>query len=255
MSPPYSGFDERVQGSKLEVGREMTRHSQLTSISGMDIYSQILIMRGGYSMTAPLAKTLRSYLPTGVAHVPKDVLAKNFRFNASAFDHIPDRQLWMLPSAVPTRSVAEANPLSPAGTVSLPYTFVASKAPATNTTEGAVRAIDPRTFNISQTIAVAEITVAPGGIRGLQWHPTQPEWTFFLQDYQAWRYWPCPSHYWSLRREHHNTTLKYLEIFNSNIYEGIGLNQWFTLTFPIRSRLIYNSGTRQSLNCRRLRRL
>ncbi|KAG8761900.1 hypothetical protein FRC11_012460, partial [Ceratobasidium sp. 423] len=122
-----------------------------------------------------------------VAHVPKEVLAKNFRVNASAFDHIPDSQLWMLPSAVPTQSVAEANPVSPAGMVPLPYTFAASKAPATNmsicvaetTTGGTVKVIDSRTFNISQTIAVAEVTVVPGGIRELHWHPTQPEWTFF----------------------------------------------------------------------------
>ncbi|KAG8705496.1 hypothetical protein FRC11_009000 [Ceratobasidium sp. 423] len=67
-----------------------------------------------------------------VAHVPKEVLAKNFRVNASAFDHIPDCQLWMLPSAVPIQSMAEANPVSPAGTVPLPYTFATSKAPVTN---------------------------------------------------------------------------------------------------------------------------
>jgi hypothetical protein len=64
--------------------------------------------------------------------VPKEVLAKNFRVNASAFDHIPSEGLWMLPSAVPTQSVAEANPVSPQGTTPLPYTFAASKAAATN---------------------------------------------------------------------------------------------------------------------------
>ncbi|KAH7344215.1 oxalate decarboxylase [Rhizoctonia solani] len=184
-----------------------------------------------------------------MAHVPKEVLAKNFRVNTSAFDHIPDRQLWMLPSAVPTQSVDEANPVSPAGTVPLPYTFAASKAPATNTTGGTVKVIDSRTFNISQTIAVAEVTVVPGGIRELHWHPTQPEWTFFLQgnaritvfassanartfDYQAGDVGYIPPTFGHYVENTGNTTLKYLEIFNSNIYEDISLNQWLALTPP-----------------------
>ncbi|CEL52946.1 oxalate decarboxylase [Rhizoctonia solani AG-1 IB] len=115
-----------------------------------------------------------------MAHVPKEVLAKNFRVNASAFDHIPGEQLWIFPSAVPTESVASANPVSPQGQALLPYTFAASKAPATNVTGGSVKVVDSRTFNVSTTIAVAEVTVVPGGIRELHWHPTQPEWTFYL---------------------------------------------------------------------------
>ncbi|CAE6479373.1 unnamed protein product [Rhizoctonia solani] len=184
-----------------------------------------------------------------MAHVPKEVLAKNFRVNASAFDHIPDRQLWMLPSAVPTQNVDEANPVSPAGIVPLPYTFAASKASPTNTTGGTVKVIDSRTFNISQTIAVAEVTVVPGGIRELHWHPTQPEWTFFLQgnarttvfassanartfDYQAGDIGYIPPTFGHYVENIGNTTLKYLEIFNSNIYEDISLNQWLALTPP-----------------------
>ena len=39
----------------------------------------------------------------------------------------------------------------------------------------------PQVFNISKTIAVAEVTVQPGAIREMHWHPTQDEWTFFLE--------------------------------------------------------------------------
>ncbi|KAF8752770.1 Oxalate Decarboxylase [Rhizoctonia solani] len=92
--------------------------------------------------------------------------------------HVPKEQLWIFPSAVPTESVAEANPVSPQGEALLPYTFAASKAPATNVTGGSVKVVDSRTFNVSTTIAVAEVTVVPGGMRELHWHPTQPEWTF-----------------------------------------------------------------------------
>ncbi|CAE6518064.1 unnamed protein product [Rhizoctonia solani] len=84
-------------------------------------------MKRQRSSTIHLAKAL---LTDWIAHVPKEVLVKKDRVNASAFDHIPDRQLWMLSSAVPTQGVDETNPVSPAGTVPLPYTFAASKSPA-----------------------------------------------------------------------------------------------------------------------------
>ncbi|KAF8699651.1 Oxalate Decarboxylase, partial [Rhizoctonia solani] len=184
-----------------------------------------------------------------MAHVPKEVLAKNFRVNASAFDHIPGEQLWIFPSAVPTESVAEANPVSPQGEALLPYTFAASKAPATNVTGGSVKVVDSRTFNVSKTIAVAEVTVVPGGIRELHWHPTQPEWTFYLEgtarvtvfassgnartfDYQAGDIGYVPPTFGHYVENTGNTTMKYLEIFKTDIYEDISLNQWLALTPP-----------------------
>ncbi|KAG8737275.1 hypothetical protein FRC10_008380 [Ceratobasidium sp. 414] len=184
-----------------------------------------------------------------MAHVPKEVLAKNFRVNASAFDHIPARQLWMLPSVVPTVSAQEQGVTSPQGTVPLPFTFAASKAAATNVNGGSVKVIDSRTFNISKTIAAAEVTVVVGGMRELHWHPTQPEWTFFIEgnaritvfassanartfNYQAGDIGYVPPSFGHYVENIGNTTLKFLEIFNSDIYEDISLNQWLALTPP-----------------------
>ncbi|KAF8752929.1 Oxalate Decarboxylase [Rhizoctonia solani] len=163
--------------------------------------------------------------------------------------HVPKEQLWIFPSAVPTESVAEANPVSPQGEALLPYTFAASKAPATNVTGGSVKVVDSRTFNVSKTIAVAEVTVVPGGIRELHWHPTQPEWTFYLEgtarvtvfassgnartfDYQAGDIGYVPPTFGHYVENTGNTTMKYLEIFKTDIYEDISLNQWLALTPP-----------------------
>ncbi|KAG9092682.1 hypothetical protein FS749_015527 [Ceratobasidium sp. UAMH 11750] len=184
-----------------------------------------------------------------MAHVPKEVLAKNFRVNASAFDHIPARQLWMLPSAVPAESAQDQGVTSPQGTVPLPFTFPASKAAATNVNGGSVKVIDSRTFNISKTIAAAEVTVVVGGMRELHWHPTQPEWTFFIEgnaritvfaasanartfNYQAGDIGYVPPSFGHYVENIGNTTLKFLEIFNSDVYEDISLNQWLALTPP-----------------------
>ncbi|KAF8712316.1 Oxalate Decarboxylase, partial [Rhizoctonia solani] len=184
-----------------------------------------------------------------MAHVPKEVLSKNFQVNASAFDHIPDRQLWMLPSAVPTGSAEEQGVKSPQGVSTLPYTFAASKANSTKLPGGTVKVVDSRTFEVSKTIALAEVTVEVGGMRELHWHPTQPEWSYFIEgearitvfaaqgnartfNYQAGDIGYVPPSFGHYVENIGNTTLKFLEIFNSDKYEDISLNQWLALTPP-----------------------
>ncbi|KAF8602771.1 oxalate oxidase, partial [Ceratobasidium sp. AG-I] len=184
-----------------------------------------------------------------MAHIPKEVLAKNFRVNASAFDQIPSRELYIMESAVLEVTAQQENVVSPAGIVPLPFTFAASKATAANVTGGSVKIVDSRTFEIAKTIAVAEVTVVPGGLRELHWHPTQPEWTFFLEgsaritvfassanartfDYQAGDIGYIPPSFGHYVENTGNITMKYLEIFNTDVYEGISLNQWLALTPP-----------------------
>ncbi|CAE6436841.1 unnamed protein product [Rhizoctonia solani] len=176
-----------------------------------------------------------------MAHVPKEVLSKNFKVNASAFDHIPDRQLWMLPSAAPTGSAEDGAVKSPQGVSTFPYSFAASKANSTKVQGGTVKVVDSRTFEISKTIAMAEVTV--------EWHPTQPEWSYFIEgnaritifaaqanartfDYQAGDIGYVPPSFGHYVENIGNTTLKFLEIFNADKYEDISLNQWLALTPP-----------------------
>jgi oxalate decarboxylase/phosphoglucose isomerase-like protein (cupin superfamily) len=44
---------------------------------------------------------------------------------------------------------------------------------ATQLKGGSVKIVDSRLFNVSTQISAAEVTVAPGAIRELHWHPTQ----------------------------------------------------------------------------------
>ncbi|KAJ3486826.1 hypothetical protein NLI96_g3959 [Meripilus lineatus] len=187
-----------------------------------------------------------------LAHVPKSVIAKNFHANISAFDHIPAKELYIFPSAPPPDDAVA--PTSPQGTTPDPYTFQLSKVPATELAGGSVKVVDSTTFKISKTIAVAEVTVDPGAMRELHWHPSQDEWSFFLEgrgrvtlfassgqartfDYQASRartqlirY--VPATYGHYVENIGNTTLRFLEIFNTDRYQDISLNQWLALTPP-----------------------
>ena len=68
--------------------------------------------------------------------------------------------LWTEP--LPKGTVA---PTSAQGTSSLPYTFKASQLEATPLAGGSVKIIDSTNFNVSKTIAAAEVTVEPGAMR------------------------------------------------------------------------------------------
>lgn len=46
-----------------------------------------------------------------------------------------------------------------------PYTFAMSKMPVTQLQGGTIKIVDSRTFKVSKTVAVAEVTVEAGGIR------------------------------------------------------------------------------------------
>ena len=66
------------------------------------------------------------------------------------------------------------------GTVPQPFSFEFSKMPVTQYTGGTAKIADSTVFNVSTQIAVAEVTVEPGAMRELHWHPTEDEWGFFL---------------------------------------------------------------------------
>ena len=99
------------------------------------------------------------------AHIPKEVLAKNFGVNMSAFDNIPGSELYIFPSASPSPDATAVE--DAAGQVPQPYAYEFSKAPATPLSGGSIKFADSTVFPIAQTIAVAEVTVEPGAMRSV----------------------------------------------------------------------------------------
>ncbi|OCH95368.1 oxalate decarboxylase [Obba rivulosa] len=180
-----------------------------------------------------------------LAHVPKEVIAKNFQTNMSAFDHIPGEQLYIFPSSPPP-SDAQA-PEDPQGQIPNPFTFKLSQVQPTQLSGGSVKIVDSSTFTVATAIAAAEVTVEPGAIRC--WHPTQDEWSYFLYgegritifaasgNARTFNYEPgdigfVPASFGHYVENTSNTTLRYLEIFNSDRFQDVSLNQWLALTPP-----------------------
>ena len=98
-----------------------------------------------------------------LAHVPKEVIAKNFQIDISAFDHIPDKQLYVFPGIPPPADVDE-DKVIPNNTPE-PYTFALSKVNATQHSGGSMKIVDTRTFKVSKTICAVEVRVEAGGMR------------------------------------------------------------------------------------------
>ncbi|KAF7292510.1 Oxalate decarboxylase [Mycena kentingensis (nom. inval.)] len=189
-----------------------------------------------------------------MAHVSYEVIMKNFQTNnVAAFAGIPAQQLYIFPGPDPDPDALP--PTDPAGQVPAneSYYFEFSKIPAKNLTGGSIKTADTTNFPVSNTIIVAEDTINPGAMRELHWHPTMDEMDYFSEgtaqmtlfaaggNARTFDYQPGDIGYRMLNADREpghyientgNTTARYLEILNGNLFQDLSLNQWLALTPP-----------------------
>lgn len=181
-------------------------------------------------------------------HVPKDVLAKNFGVAENAFDNVPDpSQLYIFAAPVPGALASDKL----AGAKPVPQTFshkLMAQEPI-KTKSGSVRIVDTKNFPASKTISAALVEVEPGGLRELHWHPNTNEWQYYIEgqarmgvfgasgqartfDYVAGDVGYVPYATGHYIENTGTTTLRFLEMFKSDHYADVSLNQWLALTPP-----------------------
>ncbi len=117
-----------------------------------------------------------------VAHTPHDVLKKNFRMGDVAIDKLPDHELFIFPAELPATLGEDRATVGGAKAASLTsYSFdMKGMAPTKTTHGGDVRIVDSHNFAPSKTIATGLVTLKPGGLRELHWHPNGSEWQFYI---------------------------------------------------------------------------
>jgi oxalate decarboxylase len=109
-------------------------------------------------------------------HTPPNILADNFGVPAETFQDIPLRDLYIFQGKLPGDLAADREAVSGKGVPPHPFTFsLGSGAPARETKGGSVRIADSRNFTVSTTVAAALVTVRPGGLREMHWHPNADE--------------------------------------------------------------------------------
>lgn len=118
-----------------------------------------------------------------MAHTPPEVLAKNFGVPAEAFKTIPLQDRWIFQGKVPgPLEEVKAAMASAAGAPRYPFTFSLSKSPKVADNQGGTLQIaDSSNFTVSKTIAAGLVTIRPGALRTLHWHPNADEWQYYLK--------------------------------------------------------------------------
>jgi len=115
-------------------------------------------------------------------------------------------------------------------------------APTKQTRAGEVRIVDSRNFLASKNIAAALVTVKPGGLRELHWHPNASEWQYYISgkgrmtvfttagahtmDFNANDVGFVPSVAGHYVENTGKTDLVFLAMFKASEYMNISLNNW-----------------------------
>src|SRR6201993_3381081 len=120
-----------------------------------------------------------------IAHTPPDVLAANFGVPAETFSKIFMHDLWIFQSSLPGPLAADQDAVrSPNGPPPNPFTYSLSRGPIARQTKGGMAQIaDSHNFKASATIAAALVTVHPGGMREMHWHPNADEWQYYVKGF------------------------------------------------------------------------
>ncbi|KAF2756738.1 putative oxalate decarboxylase oxdC [Pseudovirgaria hyperparasitica] len=183
-----------------------------------------------------------------ISHTPKSILAKNFGVNETVFNSVPSPFPYITNGTVSTQQ----NITGPAGALvgnsSYVYHSQDHELEAVPGQGGTFRKVDSTTFPIAKTIAAAIVTLEPGGLRELHWHPNAEEWLYFHQgharasvfignsnartfDFSAGDTAVFPDnsgHY--IENTSDTEELVWIEIYKSERVADISLTQWLALT-------------------------
>lgn len=181
-------------------------------------------------------------------HIPPEILAKNFQLPVSVFSQLPSpSDEYIFAATPPDRAASDSVQGGTRSTLRFTHRMLAQdplKAPG-----GTVRITDSSNFPIARQVAAALVEIEPGGLRELHWHPNNDEWQYYLEgegrmgvfassgqartfDYRA-----GDVGYVLFAMGHYieNTgkgPLRFLELFKSDYYADISLNQWLASTPP-----------------------
>jgi oxalate decarboxylase len=180
-----------------------------------------------------------------VAHTPAEVLEKNSNLDSSDIARLPKDELYIFPADLP-RSLAEDRAAAGGRNVQAPqqYTFkMEAMAPTRKTRGGEVRVVDSHNFPASRSIAAGLVTIKPGGMRELHWHPNASEWQFYIagkarmtifmppgkartMDFNANDVGFVPAVAGHYIENIGDTDLIFLEMFKADEFQDFSMNNW-----------------------------
>jgi len=183
-------------------------------------------------------------------HTPPDILAQNFGVPADTFRNIPLRDLYIFQGELPADLSKDRAAVSGNGAPPHPFTFsLLSGAPTRETKGGTVHIADSRNFTVSTTIAAALLTIRPGAMREMHWHPNADEWQYWIKgkgqmtvfntgpnavtmDFNAGDIGYVKKNLGHYIKNTGDTDLQVLEVFRAPYFADVSLSDWMTRTPP-----------------------
>jgi oxalate decarboxylase len=183
-----------------------------------------------------------------LSHTPPEVLAKNFNVPGSTFDKVPKKELFIFQTTLPgDLKTEQLQAAQGTGTVPKSFDFKASQMKPTKATPGGqVKIIDSKVFPVTP-ISAAIVTLKPGGLRELHWHPNADEWQYYISgkgrmtvfiagtDARTMDFEEGDVGYIPISNPHYientgDSDLVFLEMFKSANYQDISLAEWMAHT-------------------------
>lgn len=185
------------------------------------------------------------------AHTPPGVLAKNFGLPAETFAKIPLHNLWIFQGTVPGDLATDRAAIQKDAPVPThPFIFpLGSSRPFKSSDTGSIQVADSSNFKVSTDVAAALVTVRPGGIREMHWHPNADEWQYYIKgkarmtvfdtgpnaltmDFNAGDIGYVRRNLGHYVENVGDTDLQFIGVFRAPHYEEISLSNWLTHTPP-----------------------
>ena len=185
------------------------------------------------------------------AHTPPAVLAENFGVPAETFAKIPLHDLWIFQGKVPGDLASVRKAMMGAATAPPePFTFSLASAPdVSKTKSGTLQIADTRNFKVSATVASSLVTMRPGGLRQMHWHPNADEWQYYIKgkarmgvfntgpnvvtmDFNPGDIGYVPRNYGHYVQNTGDSELQFFAVFRTSLYQEFALSDWLKHSPP-----------------------
>jgi oxalate decarboxylase len=209
-----------------------------------------------------------------MAHTPPEVLMKNFGLDRGALAKLPTKSLYIFPGTVPTNTVAQDQQEIGGSAVASPYQYtfkMKAMEPTKKSPGGEDRVVDSHNFPVTKHVAASLVTIKPGAMRELHWHPNGSEWQYWISgkgrmtvffpvdnartvDFNANDVGYVPSNAGHYIENTGDTDVVFLALFASDTFQDVSLNQWLRRvpSLMLKEHLGFNKATAEKIPAEKL---
>ncbi len=179
-----------------------------------------------------------------LAHTSPELIKKNMGWTREEWDKLPPTELYIFKAPLPDSLEADKRFLGDNLETENKYTFkMSTMQPTSSNTGGSVKVVDSSNFPVSANICSAQVTLKPGGLREMHWHPNVSEWQYWIKgkgrmtivttgakartiDFNANDVGFVPTMAGHCIENTGTEDLVFLEMFKAHRYMDVSLNEW-----------------------------